>query len=108
MAEGSQNKATKAYRKRSKRKGLVRVEVQTPKEYSELIKSVAKALREDPGAAFEVKKAVAAKRTKRGARKPKPERSLLDLFNSLPDISGPEFDEVFNQPRTGGWRKIDL
>jgi hypothetical protein len=103
MASSSQRKATQAYRKRSKRSGLVRVEVQAPKEYSELIRSVAKALREDPAAAFEVEKAVNKKDSKR-----KGERTLLDMFASYPDISGPEFDEVFDQPRKDKWRKIEL
>lgn len=103
MPDAPQKKATKAYRARAKRSGLVRVEVQAPKEYSELIKSVARALREDPAAAFEVKKAV-----KDSEAKQKPVRSALDAFMSMPDISGPEFDDVFDQPRTDKWRKIEL
>ncbi len=103
MADTSQRKATKAYRSRAKRNGLVRIEVQAPKEFSELIKSVAKALREDPSAAFEIDNAV---NTKSG--KPKAKRTLLDMFADYPDISGPEFDEVFDQPRKDKWRKIKL
>lgn len=104
MADTSQRKATKAYRSRAKRNGLVRVEVQAPKEFSELIKSVARALREDPAAALQLEKAVkpdAKGKKKRG-------RSALEAFMSMPDISGPEFDEVFDQPRKDKWRKIEL
>lgn len=104
MADTSQKRATKAYRARAKRSGLVRVEVQAPKEYSDLIKSVAKALREDPAAAFELEKAV---RPNASGRK-RLGRSALEAFMSMPDISGPEFDEVFDQPRKDKWRNIEL
>lgn len=102
MTSKAQKSATKAYRKRSRGAGLVRVEVQAPQEYSDLIKSVAKTLRENPDAAFEVRKAIAP------TEKRERERSGLELFESLPDISGLEFDEVFNRPRKGKWRRIEF
>ena len=102
MASQSQKSATKSYRKRSKRAGLVRVEVQAPKEYSELIKSVAKTLRENPDSAFEVRKAIS------GSEKPLRKKTSLEMFAGPVDVSGPEFDEIFNQPRDGKWRKIEF
>src|SRR5262245_16412791 len=102
MADTSQKRATRAFRKRSKGAGLVRVEVQARKEHSELIKSVAKVLREDPAAAFEVRRAIS------DAPGDHREKSSLEMFAGPVDGSGREFDEIFEQPRNGRWREVDL
>ena len=80
----------------------MRVEVQAPKEHSDFINSVARTLRENPKAAFEVREAISG-----SEQKPR-KRSALEMFDSPPDVSGPEFDEVFNPPCSGKWRKIEF
>lgn len=107
MAGNSQRKATRAYRKRNRGAGLVRVEVQARREHSELIKTVAKTLREDPAAAFEVRKALADSEKPSGGQPP-PGMSLYDLFAQLPKAPAEAFEGVFDQPRDTDDREIDL
>jgi hypothetical protein len=96
----SQRKATRAHRSRAAARGLVHVEVQTPKRDAPLIRAVAQTLR---GRAREAN----ALRTALGKTLAHPKaKTAFDVFGS--DLPDETFDVIFDQPRHGDWRKLDL
>lgn len=100
MATQSQRKATRNHRKRAASRGLVRVEVQTPRGDVALIRAVAQALRTDTARAKAVRNAL-------GAALVDPEKcTALNAFAS--DLPDEVFEGVFDQPRDATWRDIDL
>ena len=96
----SQRKATRMHRRRAAARGLVRVEVQTPKRDASLIRAVAQTLR---GRAQE---ANALRTTLAKALVHPKAKTAFDAFGS--DLPDEGFEVIFDQPRQGGWRKIDL
>ena len=100
MASKSQRKATRTHRRRAAARGLVRVEVQAPKKDAGLIRAVAETLRGKTEEAEALRSAL----TK--AVMPPELSTAFDIFGSeLPDDA---FENVFDQPRRGSWRKVDL
>jgi hypothetical protein len=100
MATKSQRKATQAHRRRSAARGLVRVEVQAPKEDAGLIRALAETLR-GKSQESEVLRSTLAKALIH------PEvKTAFDVFGS--DLPDETFAGVFDQPRQRGWRKSDL
>ena len=100
MASKSQRKATRTHRRRAAARGLVRVEVQAPKKDAGLIRALAETLR------GKTKEAEALRSTLTKAVMPPQLSTAFDIFGSeLPDDA---FTSVFDQPRQGGWRKVDL
>lgn len=100
MASKSQRKATRTHRHRAAARGLVRVEVQAPRQDASLIRALAETLRGRD------KKAEAVRSTL-GRALVRPEvKTAFDVFGSeLPDEV---FAGVFDRPRQGGWREVDL
>jgi hypothetical protein len=90
MTSAAQKRALAKHRRRTAENGLVRVEVRVRPADATLIKSVAEAINRDPANREAVERAVAPAA---------PRRSLWDLMQALPDVSGPEFDEAFEIPR---------
>ena len=100
MASKSQRKATRTHRRRAAARGLVRVEVQAPKKDAGLIRAVAETLR------GKTEEAEALRSTLAKAVMPPELSTAFDIFGSeLPDDA---FENVFDQPRRGSWRKVDL
>ena len=100
MASKSQRKATRTHRRRAAARGLVRVEVQAPKQDAGLIRALAETLR---GGA---EKAEALRSTLAKAVMNPEMRTVFDIFGSeLPDEV---FTGVFDQPRQRGWRRVAL
>jgi hypothetical protein len=100
MASKSQRKATRMHRRRSTARGLVRVEVQAPKRDAGLIRALAKTLRGRAARAEELRSLLAT------ALMHPEVKTAFDIFGSeLPDEA---FAGVFDQPRQGLWREIDL
>ena len=96
----SQRRATRSHRRRAAARGLVRLEVQTPKRDAPLIRAIAETLR---GRAQEVN-ALRATLTKALVH---PEaKTLFDVFGS--DLPDEVFDGIFDQPRQHDWREVDL
>ena len=100
MASKSQRKATAANRRRASARGLVRVEVQAPRGDSLLIKTIAETLRGDP------ERARLLRSTLEQALMDRDGRTAFDIFGS--DLPDEAFQGVFEQPRRGTWRKVDL
>jgi hypothetical protein len=96
----AQRRATRTHRRRAAARGLVRVEVQAPKCDVPLIRAVAETLRGRAQEA-EVLRTTLAKALVHPAAK-----TAFDIFGS--DLPDEGFDVIFDQPRQGGWRKIDL
>jgi hypothetical protein len=100
MASKSQRKATRMHRRRSTARGLVRVEVQAPKGDAGLIRALAETLRGRAARAEELRSLLAT------ALMHPEVKTAFDIFGSeLPDEA---FAGVFDQPRQGLWREIDL
>jgi hypothetical protein len=100
MASLSQRKASSTNRRRAAARGLVRLEVQAPKGDAGLIKGLAKALR------GEASRAKALRAMLEGALADPDVRNAFDVFGS--DLPDEVFADVFDQPRTGDWRQVDL
>jgi hypothetical protein len=92
MSSLAQRKATAAHRKRTRAKGLVRVELQVPTSDKTLVREVARRLRED------APRAAILRETLRSAVAPEPEMSALDIFAS--DLPDEYFEGVFDHVRT--------
>jgi len=100
MANRSQRKATHAHRRRAAARGLVRVEVQAPRQDAGLIRAVAEMLRSG------TKRAEALRSTLADALLDPEVKTAFDIFGSeLPDEA---FADVFDQPRQRNWRAVDL
>jgi hypothetical protein len=100
LSSKSQRKATAAHRRRVAARGIVRVEVQALEPDADLIREVATVLRGEP------QRARAVRRALRDALTGMEAGTAFDVFGSeLPDET---FTGVFDQPRQGGWREVDL
>jgi hypothetical protein len=100
MASKSQRKATRTHRRRAAARGLVRVEVQAPRKDAGLIRAVAETLRGS------VEKAEALRSTLAKALMHPEAKTAFDIFGSeLPDEA---FAGVFDRPRHGNWREVEL
>ncbi|WP_139315262.1 hypothetical protein [Mongoliimonas terrestris] len=97
MTTPAQRRALATHRRRTTEKGLVRVEVRVPNVSAPLIQRVAERLRNDPAAGERIEAAV----LKSGSGPAKPV-TWGELLSNLPDVSGPEYDEVFETTR-GKW-----
>jgi len=100
MTAFSRRRATQAHRTRSTARGIVRIEVQTPQVDSGLIRRLAEVLREGGSRAAQLRAEVARALDAPGSG------SVLDLFGS--DLPDSVFHGVFDAPRDGTWREIDL
>jgi hypothetical protein len=100
MSGKSQRKATNSHRRRALARGLVRVEVQAPKEDAPLIRALAASLRSSDN------KAEALRKTLANALVDPQIRNAFDIFGS--DLSEETFAGVFDQKRRRGWREVDL
>ena len=96
----SQRKATRTHRRRAAARGLVRVEVQAPKRDAPLIRAVAQTLR------GRAQQANALRATLAKALVHPKAKTAFDVFGS--DLPDEGFAVIFDQPRQGGWRKVDL
>jgi len=100
MASKSQRRATRTHRYRAAARGLVRIEVQAPKQDAGLIRALAETLRAKP------EKAAALRSVLANALMHTEIKTAFDVFGSeLPDET---FEGVFDQPRQWDWRKVDL
>jgi hypothetical protein len=100
MATKSQRKATRTHRRRAAARGLVRVEVQAPRKDAGLIRALAETLR------GRAEKAEALRSTLAKALTHPEVKTAFDIFGSeLPDEA---FAGVFDRPRQGSWREVDL
>ncbi|MDE5441842.1 hypothetical protein GWG65_10340 [Bradyrhizobium sp. CSA207] len=100
MATKSQRKATRTHRRRAAARGLVRVEVQTPRKDAELIRALAETLRDKS------EKANALRSTLANALLNPEIKTAFDVFGS--DLPDEAFSGVFDQPRRDAWREVDL
>ena len=100
MAAKSQRKATRAHRRRAAARGLARIEVQAPKKDTVLIRALAEALRNEPERAETLRKTLAQSLVHPEAN------DAFDVFGS--DLPDEAFDGVFDSPRQGDWRRVDL
>ena len=100
MANKSQRSATSAHRRRAAARGLIRLEVQTPKQDIELVRAVVETLRGEP------EKAKALRSTLEKALIDPAVETAFDIFGS--DLSDEAFAGVFDQPREREWRKLKL
>ncbi|WP_181702606.1 hypothetical protein [Chthonobacter albigriseus] len=89
MTTVAQRRAVTRHRQKASAQGLARVEVQVPKIHSALLRRIAETLRNDPAAARHLSEMVGAHTAYTSGQ------TLGEFFDGLPDISGPEFDEVF-------------
>jgi hypothetical protein len=88
------------HRRRAAARGLVRVEVQAARRDTGLIRALAETLR------GEADKAEALRSTLAKALAHPEVKTAFDVFGSeLPDET---FAGVFDQPRQGDWREVDL
>jgi hypothetical protein len=81
-------------------KRLVRLEVDPAPQDARLIKAVAKTLRGEP------KRAKALRATLEEALVGAEVKTAFDVFGT--DLPDEVFADVFDQPRQGSWREIDL
>ena len=100
LASKSQRRATTAHRRRVAARGLVRVEVLAEKSDAGLIRAVAETLRNKS------KRASALRSTLAKALVDPEVKTAFDVFGS--DLPDEAFAGVFDQPRTRGWREVDL
>lgn len=100
MATASQKKASTEHRRRASARGFVRVEVQADKVDAGLIRAIAEALRADDSQAKRLRVAL-----EEALVDPKV-KDAFDIFGS--DLPDEAFDAVFDQPRQGTWREIDV
>ena len=87
----ARTKAVKAHRKRLRTRGMKRVEVTVPSKDADLVREVAAVLRSNSGQAQCLRTSL-RQATDRG-----PEPTIAEAMDSLPDISGPEFDAFFEE-----------
>jgi hypothetical protein len=87
----ARTRAVKSHRKRLRKRRMKRVEVTVREPDAALVRAMAAALRRDDAAARRLRAIV------RQAVAQDPEPSVGKVLNSLPDISGPEFDAVFDE-----------
>ena len=99
MASKSQRKAIRLHRQRAAARGIVRVEVQAPKNDADLIRALAATLRGKPSRARAVRSAL----TKALAD---PAKTAFDIFGS--DLPDEAFADVFDEHRPSNWREVDL
>ena len=99
MAPQSQRKAARAQRPRGAGR-LVRLQVRAAKQDAALIQALAEALRGEP------QKAGALRSALENALTDLDIKTAFDVFGA--DLPDETFAGVFDQPRQGGWRKIDL
>lgn len=83
----ARTKAVKTHRKRLRRRGLKRVEVTVPAQDTELVREIASALRANGPEAQTIRQAPSRKK----------HLSAAEVIDAGPDISGPEFDSVFDE-----------
>jgi len=100
MASKSQRNATRTHRRRAKERGLVRVEVQAPKQDAGLIRTLAETLRAGS------EKANALRSTLAKALIHPEVSTAFDIFGS--DLPDEVFAGVFDRPRQRDWREVDL
>lgn len=100
MASVSQRRASNAHRRKAAARGMVRVEVQAPKEDAPLIRALAETLRADTPAARSLRA------TLEQALADSEIRTAFDIFGS--DLPDEAFEGVFDLPRSKGWREVDL
>lgn len=100
MATPSRNKASAAHRRRRGARGLVRVEVLVTRADAGLIRAVAKVLRGDPARARALRSVLDQ------ALVDLKVTSAFDVFGS--DLGDEAFTGVFDAPRDGGWRALEL
>lgn len=100
MAGKSQRKATRNHRRRAAARGLVRVEVQAPRQDAGLIRALAETLRAKD------KKAEAVRSMLGNALVPPEVTTAFDVFGS--ELADEVFAGVFDRPRQKGWREVDL
>jgi len=100
MTARSQRKATRAHRRRTAARGLVRVEVQAAKKDAALIRALAETLRGRSARAESLRSALA------NALLDPEIRTAFDVFGS--DLPDEAFSGVFDQPRHREWREVDL
>ena len=100
MSGPAQKKATADHRKRSRARGLSRIEVQAPAVDTPLIRMIAEALRAGDARSDRLRTTI------RSVLGPAGEGNALELFRSdLPDAA---FEGVFDAPRVSGWRETEL
>ena len=87
----ARTKAVKAHRKRLRSRRIKRVEVTVREDDAALIRQLARLLRRDEDAALRARTMV------RAAVEQQSGPTIAEAIRSLPDISGPEFDEVFEE-----------
>ena len=73
-----------------RRRGLKRIEVVVRSQDADLVRNIAATLRRDDPSARQLRKTV------RGVITSKARPSIADVVRSLPDLSGPEFDQIFD------------
>jgi hypothetical protein len=100
MASKSQRKASRTHRRRAAARGLVRVEVQAPKQDASLIRALAETLRGRD------EKAEAVRSTLGKALVHPDVKTAFDVFGSDPPDEA--FAGVFDRLRREGWREVDL
>ncbi|MGB9364398.1 MAG: hypothetical protein WCE79_00145 [Xanthobacteraceae bacterium] len=87
----AQTKALKFHRKRLRTRGMKRVEVTVPVRDAELVRRIASVLRADNPpmrlVADNIREVVSGKK----------QLSAAEVIDAGPDISGPEFDTVFDE-----------
>ena len=100
MTSKSQRQATRTHRRRTTARGLMRVEVQAAKKDVGLIRALAASLR------GKGEKAEAVRSTLEKVLIHPDTKTAFDVFGS--DLPDDTFAGVFDQPRQGDWRKVDL
>lgn len=105
----ARTKALKTHRKRLRNSGLKRVEVTVPSRDARVLREVAALLRAGGTPARRLTEFV--RQIGRSGKEP----TIAEVMDSLPDISGPEFDAVFEEierlrhdPVANKLRDVDL
>ena len=98
MTKATQRKATANHRKRIRARGLVRVEVQVPKDDAAMMRELAKRLRIDS----KVEDVRSGVKAVLGESKPK---TVVEMFAS--DLPDEYFEGVFDRERTISNRKVE-
>jgi predicted ATPase len=86
----AQRKAIKTHRSRLQKRGMKRLEVVVRVQDASLVRDVAETLRRNDVAALRLRSAL---RSAVGKGAP----TIADVIKELPDISGPEFDSIFQE-----------
>ena len=87
----ARTKALKSHRARLRKRRMKRVEVTVREQDAGLVRDIAAALRRDDASARKLRTMT------RQAVAENSEPSIAEVLDSLPDISGPEFDRVFDE-----------